>query len=150
MEYCVRVLLRPPHVFVDYHGHSRRKNVFLFGCSRSGSWSAADRALSTADEHIQYLVNISRIITPQRRSNFFINLLDLRTCPIFDSVLSTKNAWRINVFFVFLPQRCFHDSCRKHRLPLPCRCVHSRSKGTRNPRPGSPYGASLALQGKEP
>ncbi|XP_063994671.1 cytosolic carboxypeptidase 1-like isoform X3 [Diachasmimorpha longicaudata] len=56
MEYCVRVLLRPPHVFVDYHGHSRRKNVFLFGCSRSGSWSAADRALSTADQPVQYLM----------------------------------------------------------------------------------------------
>ena len=54
MEYCSRVLERPPHVFVDYHGHSRRKNVFLFGCSRSGSWSAVDRA--KADQPVQYLV----------------------------------------------------------------------------------------------
>ncbi|XP_012227413.1 cytosolic carboxypeptidase 1-like isoform X2 [Linepithema humile] len=54
MEYCARVLLRPPHVFVDYHGHSRRKNVFLFGCSRSGSWSAADRA--KPDQPVQYLM----------------------------------------------------------------------------------------------
>ncbi|RLU19331.1 hypothetical protein DMN91_007888 [Ooceraea biroi] len=54
MEYCARVLRRPPHVFVDYHGHSRRKNVFLFGCSRSGSWSAADRA--KPDQPVQYLI----------------------------------------------------------------------------------------------
>ncbi|XP_043794368.1 cytosolic carboxypeptidase 1-like isoform X1 [Apis laboriosa] len=53
MEYCTRVLQRPPYVFVDYHGHSRRKNVFLFGCSRSGSWSAADRA--KPDQPSQYL-----------------------------------------------------------------------------------------------
>ncbi|KAL2724042.1 cytosolic carboxypeptidase 1-like isoform X1 [Vespula squamosa] len=54
MEYCTRVLQRPPHVFVDYHGHSRRKNVFLFGCSRSSSWSAADRA--KPDQPVQYLI----------------------------------------------------------------------------------------------
>ncbi|XP_020296791.1 cytosolic carboxypeptidase 1-like isoform X2 [Pseudomyrmex gracilis] len=54
MEYCARVLQRPPHVFVDYHGHSRRKNVFLFGCSRSGSWSAADR--TKLDLPMQYLM----------------------------------------------------------------------------------------------
>ncbi|XP_011632077.1 cytosolic carboxypeptidase 1-like isoform X2 [Pogonomyrmex barbatus] len=54
MEYCVRVLQRSPYVFVDYHGHSRRKNVFLFGCSRSGSWSAADRA--KPDQPVQYLM----------------------------------------------------------------------------------------------
>ncbi|XP_011693107.1 PREDICTED: cytosolic carboxypeptidase 1-like isoform X2 [Wasmannia auropunctata] len=54
MEYCARVLQRPPHVFVDYHGHSRRKNVFLFGCSRSGSWSAADR--TKPDQPVQYLM----------------------------------------------------------------------------------------------
>jgi len=59
MEYCARVLQRPPHVFVDYHGHSRRKNVFLFGCSRSGSWSAADRA--KPDQPVQYLVRESTL-----------------------------------------------------------------------------------------
>ncbi|XP_015606420.1 cytosolic carboxypeptidase 1 isoform X2 [Cephus cinctus] len=54
MEYCTRVLQRPPHVFVDYHGHSRRKNVFLFGCSTSGSWSAADK--SKLDKPLMYLM----------------------------------------------------------------------------------------------
>lgn len=58
MEYCTRVLQRPPHVYVDYHGHSRRKNVFLFGCSRSSSWSAADRA--KPDQPVQYLVRDER------------------------------------------------------------------------------------------
>lgn len=66
MEYCTKVLQRPPHVFVDYHGHSRRKNVFLFGCSRSGSWSAADRA--KPDQPVQYLVREDergRVIHPR-------------------------------------------------------------------------------------
>ncbi|XP_048513203.1 cytosolic carboxypeptidase 1-like isoform X2 [Athalia rosae] len=54
MEYCTRVIRNPPQVFVDYHGHSRRKNVFLFGCSQSGSWSAADRAKT--DDPVQYLM----------------------------------------------------------------------------------------------
>ncbi|XP_023289641.1 cytosolic carboxypeptidase 4 isoform X2 [Orussus abietinus] len=54
MEYSTKVLQRPLHVFVDYHGHSRRKNVFLFGCSKSGSWSAADR--SKPDQPMQYLM----------------------------------------------------------------------------------------------
>lgn len=30
-------------LFCDYHGHSRQKNVFLYGCSRQQSWRAADR-----------------------------------------------------------------------------------------------------------
>ena len=33
-----------PHiqVYVDYHGHSRKKNVFLYGCSRNLSWTLSD------------------------------------------------------------------------------------------------------------
>lgn len=44
LEYCIRILKKPPFVFCDYHGHSRRKNVFLYGCSKADSWCAADRA----------------------------------------------------------------------------------------------------------
>lgn len=33
---------QPPLVFCDYHGHSRRKNVFLYGCSPSESWMKDD------------------------------------------------------------------------------------------------------------
>lgn len=55
MEYCSKVLINPPYVFVDYHGHSRRKNVFLFGCSKSESWSPTDR--NQPDEPFKYLVS---------------------------------------------------------------------------------------------
>lgn len=72
MEYCARVLQRPPHVFVDYHGHSRRKNVFLFGCSRSGSWSAADRA--KPDQPMQYLVRESTESTIGNIFRFFVRV----------------------------------------------------------------------------
>jgi len=34
---------RSPLVFCDYHGHSRRKNVFLYGCSPSQSWITEDQ-----------------------------------------------------------------------------------------------------------
>ena len=44
LEYLTRVLRRPPFVFIDFHGHSRKKNIFLYGCSKADSWSAADRA----------------------------------------------------------------------------------------------------------
>ena len=29
-------------VYCDYHGHSRKKNVFLYGCSPSMSWVPED------------------------------------------------------------------------------------------------------------
>lgn len=29
-------------VYCDYHGHSRRKNVFLYGCSPQMSWMVDD------------------------------------------------------------------------------------------------------------
>ncbi|XP_044006986.1 cytosolic carboxypeptidase 1-like isoform X3 [Aphidius gifuensis] len=54
IEYCTSVLNNPPFIFVDYHGHSRRKNVFLFGCSKSASWSSVDRAKN--DQPVQYLM----------------------------------------------------------------------------------------------
>ena len=33
---------RVPLVYCDYHGHSRRKNVFLYGCSPNLSWQNED------------------------------------------------------------------------------------------------------------
>ncbi|XP_063726567.1 cytosolic carboxypeptidase 1-like isoform X3 [Symsagittifera roscoffensis] len=33
---------RKPFIYCDYHGHSRRKNIFMFGCSNSLSWYPAD------------------------------------------------------------------------------------------------------------
>jgi hypothetical protein len=44
-------------VFCDYHGHSRRKNVFLYGCSSSDSWCESD--LSLPDNPADYLVSIT-------------------------------------------------------------------------------------------
>ncbi|ESN98609.1 hypothetical protein HELRODRAFT_162041 [Helobdella robusta] len=33
---------RTAHVYCDYHGHSRKKNVFLYGCSPLSSWMSDD------------------------------------------------------------------------------------------------------------
>ncbi|XP_075216062.1 cytosolic carboxypeptidase 1-like isoform X2 [Lycorma delicatula] len=42
IDYSCRVLKKVPYVFCDYHGHSRRKNVFLFGCSPPCNWNQSD------------------------------------------------------------------------------------------------------------
>jgi len=42
MQYVQMALGRGPLVFCDYHGHSRRKNVFLYGCSPLLSWVPDD------------------------------------------------------------------------------------------------------------
>ncbi|XP_075248917.1 cytosolic carboxypeptidase 1-like isoform X4 [Convolutriloba macropyga] len=33
---------RKPFIYCDYHGHSRRKNIFMFGCSNALSWYGPD------------------------------------------------------------------------------------------------------------
>ncbi|KAF6780262.1 hypothetical protein AHF37_00266 [Paragonimus kellicotti] len=33
---------RQPYVFIDFHGHSRMKNIFLYGCSPLESWKSPD------------------------------------------------------------------------------------------------------------
>ncbi|XP_013413486.1 cytosolic carboxypeptidase 1-like [Lingula anatina] len=38
----LKMVNKVPVVYCDYHGHSRRKNVFLYGCSPSMSWQTED------------------------------------------------------------------------------------------------------------
>ncbi|XP_067931710.1 cytosolic carboxypeptidase 1-like [Watersipora subatra] len=38
----MKQMQRTPLVYCDYHGHSRKKNVFLYGCSASQSWMTDD------------------------------------------------------------------------------------------------------------
>ncbi|XP_045540869.1 cytosolic carboxypeptidase 1 isoform X2 [Papilio machaon] len=54
IEYLVRVWKKPPLVFCDYHGHSRKKNVFFYGCAGAESWSSTDRL--APDEPVKYLM----------------------------------------------------------------------------------------------
>ncbi|XP_048488999.1 cytosolic carboxypeptidase 1 isoform X3 [Plutella xylostella] len=54
MEYLARVWKRPPAVYCDYHGHSRKKNVFFYGCAGAESWCHGDRL--APDEPAQYLL----------------------------------------------------------------------------------------------
>ncbi|XP_063375604.1 cytosolic carboxypeptidase 1-like isoform X6 [Cydia amplana] len=54
IEYLVRVWKKPPLVFCDYHGHSRKKNVFFYGCAGAESWCGSDR--SVPDEPVKYLM----------------------------------------------------------------------------------------------
>ncbi|CAH0405269.1 unnamed protein product [Chilo suppressalis] len=43
----------PPLVYCDYHGHSRKKNVFFYGCAAAESWCSNDRLVQ--DEPVKYL-----------------------------------------------------------------------------------------------
>ncbi|KAK4304640.1 hypothetical protein Pmani_023422 [Petrolisthes manimaculis] len=43
LEYLVGVVGARVRVFCDLHGHSRQKNVFMYGCSRSLSWWPPDK-----------------------------------------------------------------------------------------------------------
>ncbi|XP_053609490.1 cytosolic carboxypeptidase 1-like isoform X1 [Plodia interpunctella] len=54
IEYLVRVWKKPPLVYCDYHGHSRKKNVFFYGCAAAESWCSNDRLLQ--DEPVKYLM----------------------------------------------------------------------------------------------
>uniref|UniRef100_A0A1B6E479 Peptidase M14 domain-containing protein n=4 Tax=Clastoptera arizonana TaxID=38151 RepID=A0A1B6E479_9HEMI len=54
LDYCVRVLKKVPYVFCDFHGHSRRKNVFLYGCSSQESWLEVDR--DKVEEPLDFLM----------------------------------------------------------------------------------------------
>ncbi|CAH2050625.1 unnamed protein product, partial [Iphiclides podalirius] len=54
IEYLLRVWRKPPLVFCDYHGHSRKKNVFFYGCAGAESWCSSDRI--APDEPVKYLM----------------------------------------------------------------------------------------------
>ncbi|KAG6450539.1 hypothetical protein O3G_MSEX006619 [Manduca sexta] len=54
IEYLVRVWKKPPLVYCDYHGHSRKKNVFFYGCAAAESWCSNDRLVP--DEPVKYLM----------------------------------------------------------------------------------------------
>ncbi|XP_060808390.1 cytosolic carboxypeptidase 1 isoform X2 [Amyelois transitella] len=54
IEYLVRVWKKPPLVYCDYHGHSRKKNVFFYGCAAAESWCSNDRLVQ--DEPVKYLM----------------------------------------------------------------------------------------------
>ncbi|KAK7085143.1 hypothetical protein SK128_000588 [Halocaridina rubra] len=43
LEYSVNVAKQKVRVFCDFHGHSRQKNVFMYGCSRLQSWWPGDK-----------------------------------------------------------------------------------------------------------
>nr|XP_045581248.1 cytosolic carboxypeptidase 1-like [Procambarus clarkii]XP_045581249.1 cytosolic carboxypeptidase 1-like [Procambarus clarkii]XP_045581250.1 cytosolic carboxypeptidase 1-like [Procambarus clarkii] len=45
LEYQTTIAKLKVRVFCDFHGHSRQKNVFMYGCSRMQSWWAGDRDL---------------------------------------------------------------------------------------------------------
>lgn len=50
LEYQTTVAKLKVRVFCDFHGHSRQKNVFMYGCSRLQSWWPGDReVLDSAD-----------------------------------------------------------------------------------------------------
>ncbi|NXH18087.1 CBPC4 carboxypeptidase, partial [Bucco capensis] len=66
--YYLRSLGRAPLVFCDYHGHSQKKNVFLYGCSiKETLWQAGcmvDTAVITEDVGYRTLPKILDKVAP--------------------------------------------------------------------------------------
>ncbi|NXP08658.1 CBPC4 carboxypeptidase, partial [Thinocorus orbignyianus] len=66
--YYLRSIGRAPLVFCDYHGHSQRKNVFLYGCSiKETLWQAGcmvDTAVITEDVSYRTLPKILDRVAP--------------------------------------------------------------------------------------
>ncbi|NXU52693.1 CBPC4 carboxypeptidase, partial [Turnix velox] len=66
--YYLRSIDRAPLVFCDYHGHSQRKNVFLYGCSvKETLWQAGcmvDTAVVTEDVGYRTLPKILDKVAP--------------------------------------------------------------------------------------
>ncbi|XP_066490845.1 cytosolic carboxypeptidase 4 isoform X2 [Tiliqua scincoides] len=66
--YYLRSLNRAPAVFCDYHGHSQRKNVFLYGCSiKETLWQAGhnvDTTIVTEDVGYRTLPKILDKVAP--------------------------------------------------------------------------------------
>ena len=42
IAYVETVLQRKVYLYCDFHGHSRKKNIFLFGCNAAESWNPRD------------------------------------------------------------------------------------------------------------
>uniref|UniRef100_A0A8B9XDD9 tubulin-glutamate carboxypeptidase n=1 Tax=Bos mutus grunniens TaxID=30521 RepID=A0A8B9XDD9_BOSMU len=65
---------RSPMVFCDFHGHSQKKNVFLYGCSiKETLWQAeATVGTSNLSEDVSYRV---RILPPNHRLSSLISTL---------------------------------------------------------------------------
>ncbi|XP_068882190.1 cytosolic carboxypeptidase 4 [Aphelocoma coerulescens] len=66
--YYLRSIGRAPLVFCDYHGHSQKKNVFLYGCSiKETLWQAGcmvDTAIVTEDVGYRTLPKILDKVAP--------------------------------------------------------------------------------------
>uniref|UniRef100_A0A915EKJ0 Cytosolic carboxypeptidase N-terminal domain-containing protein n=1 Tax=Ditylenchus dipsaci TaxID=166011 RepID=A0A915EKJ0_9BILA len=45
IQYMADVLDKPPWVFVDLHGHSRRPNIFMYGNNPEESWRPSDHSM---------------------------------------------------------------------------------------------------------
>jgi len=48
MSFEKRLCYHIPQVFCDYHGHSRKKNVFLYGCSMKETLWQSGSTINTA------------------------------------------------------------------------------------------------------
>ncbi|KAK6730401.1 hypothetical protein RB195_007084 [Necator americanus] len=69
IQYMCDILKRPPFVFVDLHGHSRKANVFMFGNNPEESWRDEDKTM-----HHDYEFMTLPEVMEQRSPAFSFNL----------------------------------------------------------------------------
>ncbi|EYC43966.1 hypothetical protein Y032_0476g2153 [Ancylostoma ceylanicum] len=69
IQFMCDILKRPPFVFVDLHGHSRKANVFMFGNNPEESWREEDKTM-----HHDYEFMTLPEVMEQSSSAFSFNL----------------------------------------------------------------------------
>ncbi|TRY67361.1 hypothetical protein TCAL_03285, partial [Tigriopus californicus] len=101
-----------PFLFCDFHGHSRKKSIFLYGCSGDESWLPSDSDRSTNSSHTENQ-NKGQQIKPSHLSSMgkcFVNaLLELAEeqestsvgeRKLQNSLLNLDNRWRDQSFVI--------------------------------------------------
>ncbi|KAL1463737.1 hypothetical protein WDU94_015463 [Cyamophila willieti] len=72
IAFCADVLKRPPYLYCDFHGHSAKKNIFLYGCSGQESYLSKDKDLIQNDSEFSTLSRLLEqysLIFDQESSN---------------------------------------------------------------------------------
>ncbi|ODN03805.1 Cytosolic carboxypeptidase 1 [Orchesella cincta] len=113
IAYCCRVRGKEPSVFLDLHGHSRRKNAFFYGCSFARSWRQEDRITPENPQKLYALAESMSVHCP-----YFV----MHFCH-YDVRKSRETTARVAVWREFGITRSFTLECSY------CGCDRGPSKG---------------------
>ena len=104
-SYIRQVLQKEVFVFCDFHGHSRKKNVFLYGCSSLQSWWPPDHEFYDEPHIYKVCTYISQVVMVLK--NCFLKFdCTLRCLPIPTSAY-------FHSLFIKMNWLLYNNCCRK-------------------------------------